>query len=91
MGLASALDKPEHYQQGFLELIFLPGRRLLASPLPRTHPTTEERIRRLRALHTDLTPTRRTLLRIPIGRFPFMAQMPQVGRVPRWRLGRLWF
>ena len=44
--MASALDKLERLQGGWLERIFL-DRRHQTSPLLRTHPPTEERIRRL--------------------------------------------
>lgn len=49
-GLASALAKLEREQRGFMEQIFLPNRRNPEPSLLRTHPPTEERIRRLLAL-----------------------------------------
>lgn len=49
-GLASALAKLERHQRGLLETMFLPGRRIPNPSLIRTHPSTEERIRRLLAL-----------------------------------------
>jgi heat shock protein HtpX len=49
-GLASALHKIEANQGRILETIFLPGRKVPVPSLLRTHPQTEERIRRLLAL-----------------------------------------
>jgi heat shock protein HtpX len=89
MGLASALAKLERYQQGFLERIIIPGRHVPEPSLLRTHPTTEERIRRLRALAADLTPA--PSRPIPSTGYPFLTRTPQVVRVPRWRVGGLWF
>lgn len=51
-GLASALGKIEHYQGRLLEQIFMPGRRVPDPSLLRTHPPTEDRVRRLRTLQT---------------------------------------
>lgn len=49
-GLASALHKIENYQGRILETIFLPGRNVPVPSALRTHPPTEERIRRLLAM-----------------------------------------
>jgi len=49
-GLASALLKLERRLGRFWEDIFLPGRRMPEPSLLRTHPPTEERVARLRAL-----------------------------------------
>lgn len=49
-GLARALMKIERVQGGWLERVFMPGRRLPEPSLLRTHPPTEERVRRLREL-----------------------------------------
>ena len=46
-GLASALHKIETYQGRMWETIFMPGRHVPVPSLLRTHPPTEERIRRL--------------------------------------------
>ncbi len=46
-GLASALLKLERYQGPFWESVLLPGRRVPEPSLLRTHPPTEERVRRL--------------------------------------------
>ena len=55
-GLASALIKLERVQNGFLRRIFFPGRGLPEPSWLRTHPTTEERVRRLRDLRPERTP-----------------------------------
>ncbi len=49
-GLVSALAKIERYQGGMWEKVFMPGRRVPVPSILRTHPPTEERIARLRAL-----------------------------------------
>jgi len=49
-GLASALHRIENYQGRILETIFMPGRRTAVPSLLRTHPPTDERVRRLLAL-----------------------------------------
>ncbi|GAB4258399.1 MAG: zinc metalloprotease HtpX [Pararhodobacter sp.] len=49
-GLASALVKLERRTGRFWEEMFLPGRRIPEPSLLRTHPPTEERVRRLQAL-----------------------------------------
>lgn len=49
-GLAEALGKLEFYQGRLWERILLPGRRLPDPSLLRSHPATEERIKRLLAL-----------------------------------------
>ncbi len=50
-GPISALAKLERYQRGVWEQILMPGYRLPEPSLLRSHPPTEERIARLRALH----------------------------------------
>jgi heat shock protein HtpX len=49
-GLAAALAKIEQHQSGIWENVFLPGRKVPVPSILRTHPSTEERIARLRAL-----------------------------------------
>lgn len=49
-GLASALVKLEQVQNGFLRRIFFPGQGVPEPSWLRTHPTTEERVQRLRDL-----------------------------------------
>ncbi|MGD8560033.1 MAG: zinc metalloprotease HtpX [Gammaproteobacteria bacterium] len=56
--LASALAKMEHYQHSFLDSIFAPVQKIPEPSLLRTHPPTDERIRRLLKFHesTSLNP-----------------------------------
>ncbi|GAB4276599.1 MAG: zinc metalloprotease HtpX [Methylomicrobium sp.] len=52
-GLASALEKIEQAHYSFWERIFFPGRRDSTPSVLRTHPPTEERIKRLLELESD--------------------------------------
>ncbi|RMH50946.1 MAG: peptidase M48 [Alphaproteobacteria bacterium] len=65
-GLASALMKLERNTGRFWEEIFLPGRRIPEPSLLRTHPPTEERVRRLR----EMTLPRRAAEAEPLARLP---------------------
>lgn len=49
-GLASALEKIEYYQGGWVERILFPNRKIPDPSLLRTHPKTEERIKRIFAI-----------------------------------------
>lgn len=49
-GLARALARIEKVQGGWMERIFMPGRRIPEPSLLRTHPETDERVARLMAL-----------------------------------------
>jgi heat shock protein HtpX len=98
-GLASALAKLERYQRGMLERMRLPGHRIPAPSLLRTHPATEARIQRLLTLPDEPAPqdTQDTTvphavpLRPPAEDSPLALQMPQLIGGPRWRLTGLWF
>ena len=88
-GLASALMKIERQQGYFLERILLPGRRNPEPSLLRTHPPTEERVRRLMALELPresaqmyLEPRIRFLLEPEFG--------DPIRRIPRWHISGLW-
>ncbi|OOY02657.1 zinc metalloprotease HtpX [Thioclava sp. F28-4] len=76
-GLASALLKLERNAGRFWEEMFLPGRRIPEPSLLRTHPPTEERVRRLRAL---AGPLRQTHPEAPL-------RLPQTGRIAPPRFG----
>jgi heat shock protein HtpX len=52
-GLANALLKLERFQGRYWEEILLPGRRIPEPSLLRTHPPTEERVRRLIELYEE--------------------------------------
>jgi heat shock protein HtpX len=89
-GLASALAKIEQYQGRFFERVFLPGRRVPDPSLLRTHPPTEERIRRLMALQI---PTRRGSTFYEPGSDQFVDRIsssPVVRHSPRWHISGLW-
>ena len=57
-GLASALGKLGRQEGRFWEQILLPGQRVPDPSLLRTHPPTEERVRRLLELRTPRRPSR---------------------------------
>ncbi len=89
--LASALRKIEQIQGAWLERVFLPGRRVPEPSLLRTHPPTEERVRRLMELKKQETS--------PWQRLPFdaeqvssyLANLPSGARAPRWKWTGLWY
>ncbi len=85
-GLAIALSKIEKIQGGWLERIFLPGRRIPEPSLLRTHPRTEERITRLMALKPD---------RIHASMYPAIKDIESrlghpITRIPAWHINGLW-
>jgi heat shock protein HtpX len=95
-GLASALAKLQRFQGGLLETLFLPGRRLPDPSLLRTHPSTEERIRRLLSLERRPDTLGRELERIG-GSAPAISAArrpasiwPPPPRPPRWHVSGLW-
>jgi heat shock protein HtpX len=88
-GLARALAKLERATGNVWERVFLPGRRVPEPSLLRTHPPTEERIRRLLALvqPTDYAPL------APAGgeaRDVASAFGRPILRIPRWHATGLW-
>jgi heat shock protein HtpX len=90
-GLARALAKIERVQGGWLERIFLPGRRVPEPSLLRTHPETEERIARLMALKPEFKGADHS--------WPRREAVPdidallgaRVQRVPHWHINGLWY
>jgi heat shock protein HtpX len=89
-GLASALEKLERYQGYFWEDMALPvpGRRIPQPSLLRSHPRTEDRIARLRALGE-----RELLPQLAIAEEP-MVSLVGLGPVamrPRYRWTGVWF
>ncbi len=84
-GLARALVKIEQRSGSFMERIFLPGRRIPEPSLLRTHPPTEERVRRLMELKPPahpLHPQMESLLEPVFG--------SRIEHPPRWRVTGLW-
>ncbi len=83
-GLASALSKMERVEGGMLERIFLPGRRVPEPSLLRTHPPTDERVRRLLEMEAELD---RGQVHIAGEPLPRLARLPvQPARGPRWHM-----
>ncbi len=85
MGLARALEKLERYQGRMWEQILLPDRRLPEPSLLRTHPPTEERIRRLMEIAPE---ARSPLPPLPAESWPHA--WPHVHRPPRWHWSGVW-
>ncbi len=88
-GLASGLAKLERLSRSWFERIFLPGRRIPEPSLLRTHPVTEERIKRLQELEESLEQNPCTGEDCPLPAFnhppaSFISQ-------PRWHFSRFWF
>jgi heat shock protein HtpX len=88
--LASALEKLERYQGRFWEDMRLPvpGRRIPQPSLLRSHPSTEDRIKRLRALSD-----RPMLPQISIAEEPMVSLigLGPVAMRPRYRWTGVWF
>ena len=88
LGLASALTKLERQGGRFWEEIVLPGRRIPDPSLLRTHPSTEERVRRL----MDLQGHRPAMvLDLPEHHTAHHAAVPPHHSRPRWRRSGLWY
>jgi heat shock protein HtpX len=91
-GLASALHKIERQQGSILETIFIPGRRVPVPSLLRTHPPTEERIRRLLALREVRRPAIQTPGRqTPGGMEPVPSLFASTRPRPRYHVTGLWY
>jgi heat shock protein HtpX len=90
-GLASALKKLELLGGGLFERIFFPGSRNPDPSILRTHPPTEERIRRLLELQETAFPARPPALAFTDEQ-PFTPEHmpPIVVRVPTWHVTGLW-
>ena len=54
LGLASALEKIEHYQGNWIERVFISNRRIREPSLFRTHPLMTDRVNRLRDLASQM-------------------------------------
>ncbi len=92
VGLASALGKMERYQQRFLDRILATGRQVPAPSILRSHPNTEERIRRLVEL-ADSPPSepRYADARTFGGSFTVPDALTLIDRAPRWHVSGLWY
>lgn len=88
-GLASALVKIERAQGGWMERILMPNRRVPVPSLLRTHPETEERVRRLMELKPELQSAEILLAGEPdFDRYAVFGK--PVSRPPRRHIGGLW-
>jgi heat shock protein HtpX len=88
-GLARALARIDRLQGSWLERALLPGRRLPEPSLLRTHPPTEERVRRLMELKQSVgTPPLHPVSAAPATVDEFGDHA--VRRKPRWHIGGLW-
>jgi heat shock protein HtpX len=84
--LASALIKIESAQGRMWETIFMPGRNVPVPSILRTHPSTEERVRRLRELHEAGRPP------LQVAGAEQLASRFAVGRsTPSYHLNGLWY
>ena len=89
MALAGALRKLERNGRGLWESLLMPGRRDPNPSLLRTHPPTEERIRRLAALSGQLDDGR--IASAAGGHGPGSGRFREVRSRPRHRLTGLWY
>ncbi len=88
-GLASALQRMDYYESGIFERIFFPGRSDPNPSLLRTHPKTQDRVKRLLQLRQE---RRLEFVPEPEENFLFPPVMLQISRNPRWRrLSGLWY
>lgn len=91
VGIATALARIEGLQRAPWEGIRFPGRRN-AQAIPsllRTHPHTEERVRRLMDLGASLRPPPPVMP--GLDRMPLHLVLPRAVRRPRYRFGGYWY
>jgi len=87
--LASGLVKIERLSHSWFERIFLPGRRGPDPSLLRTHPGTDERVRRLLEFEKELAKEHSGGDKDWFGKF--MHNRPKISNQPTWHASRLWF
>jgi heat shock protein HtpX len=86
-GLAAALKKLGDRRGGWLKQVLLPGRRIPDPSLLRTHPATDQRVRRL----VSLSPPGPHSRPWPDSKSPELPGLGPVDRRPRWHPTGLWF
>lgn len=86
-GLAQALVAIERQQGNWFEQMLLPGRRVPEPSLLRTHPQTDERVRRLQALKPELTGVKP----LPLEQLLHQVEHEEIRRRPRWRIWGTWW
>jgi len=85
-GLASALEKLEHYRMRVWDMVLLPGRRVPDPSLLRSHPHTAERINRLMSIAGTN----------PAASYPEHSEkalpekLNRVEQSPGWKFGGIW-
>lgn len=85
-GLASALKKMDTYEQKLWDILILPGRKVPGPSMLRTHPHTEERVRRIMLLAGDARrrpPGPDSVIILP-------DHFPPVAHAPRWNPFQPW-
>lgn len=86
-GLASALAKMERYQHRLIDMLALPGRRVPDPSMLRTHPNSDERVRRLlelEGMEVGERPPAEGGVRLP-------SSLGPIDRPPRWHVMGLWY
>jgi len=90
--LISALQKVEYYNHSYMASLFMPFRKISEPSLLRTHPMTEERIRRLKEFHQ--TTEFETNYRKPVNYAHDLSDKPIEGKKvesPRRRYTGFWY
>jgi heat shock protein HtpX len=87
-GLAMALNKLEAYESSLFKILFGSGRSVSIPSVLRTHPDTEERIKRLLQLKE---PSKHALNYANHDRFAIPVHYQKSIRNPRWHLGGFWY
>lgn len=87
-GLASALQKLEYFESNILKRIFMPGHSVPDPSVFRTHPNTNERVRRL----LELTGEEQPWVVPETEELELPTHISQIRQNPRWRMMRgLWY
>jgi len=87
LGLASALKKLHDYHSGLLRRVLMPGRPIPDSSTLRTHPKSEERIRRLVSLAGREPRTIESFSPIAEDSVVFPPRLSLGPRLPQWFMG----